>query len=344
MGVFGSLEFKTNATKGLAEWQRVQKQMSGDERLYADCDAGLATCPSYLRNWRRNLKSWSSVNETQQLELINSWVNRTIRYAEDANAFGARDFWASPAASLKGRGDCEDYAIAKYASLKALGFGEDRMRIVIVNDTRKKIGHAVLSVKTMDGIYILDNQNIQPVLHQRISYYAPVYSINASGRWINIATRQVKPSTLVAAAEDVGVTVAPAADRAPVQAVATRVITPKPKPEIISSLEPQPRTQFASVAPTKVDRDTLTAVTRAKAGVQLSSGTGVVESRIPDRVPRAASLVGNDEIIKKPSEFGRQNAGTATAARLHLNMLTPVSQLLRPSFAELEVGMETRAN
>ena len=192
MGVFGSLEFKTNATKGLAEWQRVQKQMSGEARLYADCDASLATCPSYLRNWRRNLKSWSSVNETQQLELINSWVNRTIRYTEDANAFGQRDYWASPKVSLKGRGDCEDYAIAKYASLKALGFGEDRMRIVIVNDTRKKIGHAVLSVKTVNGIYILDNQNIRPVLHQRISYYAPVYSINASERWINIATRQIK--------------------------------------------------------------------------------------------------------------------------------------------------------
>jgi predicted transglutaminase-like cysteine proteinase len=192
VGVFGSLEFKTNATKGLAEWQRVQKQMSGEERIYADCDSGLATCPSYLRNWRRNLKSWSSVNETLQLELVNSWVNRTIRYTEDANAFGQRDYWASPKVSLKGRGDCEDYAIAKYASLKALGFGEDRMRIVIVNDTRKRIGHAVLSVKTMDGIYILDNQNIRPVLHQRISYYAPVYSINAAGRWINIATRQIK--------------------------------------------------------------------------------------------------------------------------------------------------------
>jgi len=190
--VFGSLEFKTNATKGLAEWQRVQKQMSGENRLYADCDAGLATCPSYLRNWRRNLKSWSSVNETQQLELINSWVNRTIRYTEDANVFGQRDYWASPKVSLKGRGDCEDYAIAKYASLKALGFGDNRMRIVIVTDTRKKIGHAILSVRTSDGVYILDNQNVRPVLHQQISYYAPVYSINASGRWINIATRQIK--------------------------------------------------------------------------------------------------------------------------------------------------------
>lgn len=190
--MFGSLEFKTNATRGIAEWQRVQKQMSGEEKLYADCDAGLATCPSYLRDWRRNLKSWSSVKETQQLELINSWVNRTIRYTEDANAFGQSDYWASPKVSLKGRGDCEDYVIAKYASLKALGFGDDRMRIVIVTDTRKKIGHAVLSVRTADGVYILDNQNLRPVLHQQISYYAPVYSINAAGRWINIATRQIK--------------------------------------------------------------------------------------------------------------------------------------------------------
>jgi hypothetical protein len=47
-------------------------------------------------------------------------------------------------------------------------------------------------VRTSDGVYILDNQNVEPVLHQRISYYAPVYSINATGRWINIVTRQIK--------------------------------------------------------------------------------------------------------------------------------------------------------
>ncbi len=203
-GVFGSLEFRTNATKGLGEWRRVQLQMQSERKVYAECDSESSRCPSHLRAWRSKLKSWSAANETAQLQLVNAWVNHKIRYTADSRAFGAKDLWASPAVSLKGRGDCEDYAIAKYASLKALGVGDDRMRIVILNDTRKKIGHAVLSVKTAMGVYILDNQNAEPILHQLISHYAPVYSINASGRWINIATRQIKSQFATAAYEKNG--------------------------------------------------------------------------------------------------------------------------------------------
>ena len=191
-GIFGSFEIKTNATAGLGEWQNLQAQMPSDEKLYKECDAGAASCPQYLREWRKNLQSWASATETKKLELVNAWVNHAIHYTEDIKAFGQKDFWASPRLSLRGRGDCEDYALAKYVSLKALGFSEDRLRIVVVNDTRKNIGHAILSVRTAEGVYILDNQNVRPVLQQQISYYAPVYSINANGRWINIATRQIK--------------------------------------------------------------------------------------------------------------------------------------------------------
>jgi hypothetical protein len=50
----------------------------------------------------------------------------------------------------------------------------------------------VLSVRTAQGVYILDNQNPRPVLHQQIAYYSPVSSFNANSRWVNIATRQIK--------------------------------------------------------------------------------------------------------------------------------------------------------
>jgi predicted transglutaminase-like cysteine proteinase len=191
-GIFGSLEFKTNATAGMGQWQHVQGLMATEQKLYRKCDGGDRSCPAYLASWRKNLKSWSAESGAMQLSLVNAWVNQQIRYTDDNSAFNRADYWASPAQSLKGRGDCEDYVIAKYASLKALGYGDDRMRIIIVNDTRKNLGHAVLSVRTAQGVYILDNQNPRPVLHQQIAYYSPVSSFNASGRWINIATRQIK--------------------------------------------------------------------------------------------------------------------------------------------------------
>ena len=190
--MFGSLEFATNAEAGTDQWLKVQKRMASEESLYHDCDEGKMSCPTYLATWRKNLSEWKKQNSNQQLELVNGWVNHTIHYTDDTVAFGRADYWASPAESLKGRGDCEDYAIAKYASLLALGYGKDKLRIVIVNDTRKNLGHAVLSVDTADGLFILDNQNAWPVLHQYITYYQPLYSLSAGGHWINIATRQIK--------------------------------------------------------------------------------------------------------------------------------------------------------
>jgi predicted transglutaminase-like cysteine proteinase len=231
-GIFGSLEFETNATAGMNQWQHVQSLMAAEQKLYRECDAGDRSCPAYLASWRKNLKSWSDESGAMQLSLVNAWVNQQIRYTDDNAVFNRADYWASPAQSLKGRGDCEDYAIAKYASLKAMGYSDDRMRIIIVNDTRKNLGHAVLSVRTAQGVYILDNQNPRPVLHQQILYYAPVSSFNASGRWINIATRSLKKAksaaVLVASAEEQGDIRPVAAPSAKVTLAAKLKIQPKP--------------------------------------------------------------------------------------------------------------------
>ena len=204
LGVFGSLEFATNAPAGTEQWDKVQKRIAAEQPLYHDCDEAKSTCPAPLARWRNNLKEWKSRDQVQQLELVNGYVNHTIRYTSDEVAFGRADYWASPAESLKGRGDCEDYAIAKYASLLALGYTDAQLRIVIVKDTRKDLGHAVLSVTISGGMYILDNQNAYPVLQQHIAYYQPLYSMNARGHWLNIATRQIKakPADSVVAALD----------------------------------------------------------------------------------------------------------------------------------------------
>jgi hypothetical protein len=99
--------------------------------------------------------------------------------------------------------------LLKYASLRALGFVEDQLRIVILNDLKSGLGHAVLSVKTASGTFILDNQDNRVLRHDSIKHYAPVYSVNAKGRWINIATRDLKkrkvaPVVLVASAAELG--------------------------------------------------------------------------------------------------------------------------------------------
>lgn len=196
--MFGSLEFRTNATAGMGEWRAYLRRAAKERSLYAACDQGDASCPSYLRQWRGKLSAWKSHGLLVQLDEVNAYVNGAIHYTEDSAAFGHRDYWATPAESLKGRGDCEDYAIAKYESLRRLGLPESSLRIVIVNDTRRKLGHAVLTVSTSDGLFVLDNLKARPYLHSRIASYAPVYSLNRQGRWINVAAKEVGPAVVAA--------------------------------------------------------------------------------------------------------------------------------------------------
>jgi len=192
MGVFNSLEFATNASAGTDQWNKALKRMDAEKSLYKSCDDDADSCPNYLAAWRRDLKEWKHYGTGMQLELVNAYVNHQIHYTADEVAFGEADHWATPAESFKGQGDCEDYAIAKYASLRELGYADKDLRIVIVNDMRKNLGHAVLSVTTADGTMILDNQNALPRRDASINYYAPLYSLNAGGHWLNIATRALK--------------------------------------------------------------------------------------------------------------------------------------------------------
>ena len=86
-------------------------------------------------------------------------------------------------------GDCEDYSIVKYYTLKALGVPVDDMRIVVVRETIRNIGHAVLAVYDGDDIYILDNlsEAVRPA--QRIRNYVPQFSVNEKNRWVHVKPR-----------------------------------------------------------------------------------------------------------------------------------------------------------
>jgi len=90
----------------------------------------------------------------------------------------------------KGAGDCEDFAIAKYMLLKAMGVAEDDMRIVILeidSGFNKGMGHAVLIVDSEEGQMVLDNQMFQPELASAINNYNPIYSVNANNWWMHVA-------------------------------------------------------------------------------------------------------------------------------------------------------------
>lgn len=125
----------------------------------------------------------------EQLDIVNRFWN-LWPYRTDREVYGKQDYWAAPYEFLAHSGDCEDYCIVKYYTLKALGISPDRMRIVVVRETIRNIGHAVLAVYDGEEVYILDNLSdaVRPM--ERIRNYVPQFSVNEKHRWVHVRARR----------------------------------------------------------------------------------------------------------------------------------------------------------
>ncbi len=125
-----------------------------------------------------------------QLSLVNQYWNQ-YPYREDIrNVYKKPDYWAIPDEMVKNSGDCEDYAIAKFYTLKDLGFPTDKMRIIVVFETIRGIAHAVLGVYVDDDVLILDNLSNRIFSHKVLSNYDPRFSINEEWRWVHMRPKK----------------------------------------------------------------------------------------------------------------------------------------------------------
>ena len=97
---------------------------------------------------------------------INKLVNETIKPMTDHEHWGVADRWNYPD---DGYGDCEDYVLLKRKLLMQAGWPRQALLITVVRDMRGD-GHAVLTVKTDKGEFILDNQNKSILLWSETGY------------------------------------------------------------------------------------------------------------------------------------------------------------------------------
>lgn len=150
----------------------------------ADCAAGeRGACR--LEDWRGFLSQIAKEDEGEQLYRVNRYMN-TYRYRTDQRNWQRPDYWAVPAQLFERGGDCEDYAIAKYLSLRALGVAAERMRVVAVYDRKEREDHAVLLVSAGDETLVLDNKLQRVVSWADIrARYQPYYSVNEISAWIH---------------------------------------------------------------------------------------------------------------------------------------------------------------
>ncbi len=140
-----------------------------------------------LIHWQNLLNYSQDLSEAQKLVEVNDFFNR-MRFVRDIDHWGEEDFWATPVEFLaSGAGDCEDYSIAKYFTLRELGVPDDKLRITYVKAVTLDQAHMVLSYFASPGAepLILDNlvSEIRPASNRRD--LEPVYNFNGDGLWLS---------------------------------------------------------------------------------------------------------------------------------------------------------------
>lgn len=120
-------------------------------------------------------KTWSD------LVRVNKWVNETVKPMTDMDHWGVVEKWSYPD---DGYGDCEDYALLKRKMLVEAGWPREALLMTVVRE-KNGDGHAVLTVKTDKGEFILDNQEEKILLWSETSYrYVKRQSQSDPNRWV----------------------------------------------------------------------------------------------------------------------------------------------------------------
>jgi len=178
--LFGSTEKRSTSLKAFTKWTTMF------ERFNASLNSSSGSAE--ITKFQRDLQELKGMPLNKMVVRVNDMMNAK-RYVTDQANYGQTDYWATPVEFLKRGGDCEDYAIAKYTALKALGVPENRLRIAIVQDLQKNVPHAILIVYTDQGAMVLDNQMKAPVSVDRVTHYKPIFSINQEAWWLHTAPK-----------------------------------------------------------------------------------------------------------------------------------------------------------
>lgn len=184
--LFGSVALSVASTPLDRRWSHVSQR----------------SAPSDVTRWAAALRRHS---EAERIEAVNRFVNARIAFMDDARQFGRADVWQTAADALqRGRGDCEDYAIAKLHLLRAAGLDERDLFLVVVRDLIRRSDHAVLGVRSGGRLLVLDNGSDRVADSADIRDYRPIFTYSAGQRWTHGYRRTSEPPLAFAAAAPTG--------------------------------------------------------------------------------------------------------------------------------------------
>lgn len=183
LGLLLTLSMLLGPEPAVHAWD-ANRMLAAAQRISPEALAG-------ARELQQVLTRGVAMDDNTRLQSVNDFFNRRLLFREDRDSWAQTDYWASPLESLgKGQGDCEDYAIAKYFSLVAMGMPTDKLRLVYVRaqlggPNGSLLAHMVLAYYPAPGAepMILDNLITELRPASRRPDLAPVFSFNSDGLW-----------------------------------------------------------------------------------------------------------------------------------------------------------------
>ncbi len=149
------------------------------QRNLVECSIRLSSSPAP----ELSAQGWAAIEE------VNRSVNKRIAPRTDKQIFGQEEVWAYPTTE----GDCEDYALLKRRELARRGFSLSDLLITVVRKPDGE-GHAVLTVRTAKGDFVLDNLQADVRAWNETSYvYVKRQSSSDTGRWVSIESGKDVP-------------------------------------------------------------------------------------------------------------------------------------------------------
>ena len=149
-----------------------------------------------LGDWLQTIAASKRLSETAKLQRINDFINQRISFESDWTIWEQSDYWATPLETIgQGRGDCEDFAIIKFVSLRMAGIPSSKLRLIYVKARLNtpagpmQQAHMILAYYTTPNAepLLLDNLNPRILPAARRADLQPVFSFNNEGIFAGVA-------------------------------------------------------------------------------------------------------------------------------------------------------------
>jgi predicted transglutaminase-like cysteine proteinase len=178
----------------LAKWNGVKADMRAERKIFERCRENMDLCPAAAKQFLDIVDQGRALTGRARVGVINRAVNMSIEPVSDMAQWGVPDRWSAPLETFTAhKGDCEDYAIAKYVALTESGIATEDVKLIIVHNTVAREDHAVTAVRLDGSWMILDNRWLKLVEDKALQQAVPMFALGNDG------VRQYLPDTSVAA-------------------------------------------------------------------------------------------------------------------------------------------------